>query len=103
MMWVRNRIVRTLDRLEEQARDRQRSLRRDKEPEDAEQRRREETLDAFAARLPSDLFGPVVTALQSGRGPLWGWFTNLIRGRCRLPECLTEDVMRRLVTVWLDE
>jgi hypothetical protein len=102
MMWARNRIVKTLDRLEQQARDWQQRLRQDKEGGDAVQRRWEETLDSFGAVLPQDLVNPVATALQSRRGSLWGWLDNLYRGRCRLPECLTEDVMRRLVLLRLD-
>jgi hypothetical protein len=101
-MGARNRMVRTLDRLEQQARDQQQSRRQDMDRKAAEQRRWEETLDAFGAVLPEDLVGPVATALQTRRGPLWRWLDNLVRGRCRLPECLTGEVMRRLVQVRLE-
>jgi hypothetical protein len=72
-----------LARLERQARDQQQSLRQDKERKAAEQRRWEETLDAFDAVLPGDLVGPVAAALQARRGPLWRWFESLFRGRSR--------------------
>jgi hypothetical protein len=101
-VWARNRIVRRLDRLEQQAKDQQQGLRQDRDRKAAEQRRWEETLDAFGAVLSEDLLGPVATALQTRRGLLWRWFDSVFRGRSRLPEGLTAEVMRRLVQVRLE-
>jgi hypothetical protein len=42
-------------------------------------------------------------ALQDERSPLWDWLDSIYRGRSRLPEGLTREVMRRLVLIRLDE
>jgi hypothetical protein len=102
-MTSRSRIVKALDRLEQQVIGRQQRLRQQDEHRVAEERRWEMTLEAFGAVLPEDLADRVCAALQDERCPLWKWLENLVRGRCRLPECLTEEVMRRLVLIRLDE
>jgi hypothetical protein len=91
-----------LARLERQLQAEMQLFREQEERRAAELRRWDEVLNAFGAVLPDDLNEPVTAALEGGRAPLWGWLENLVRGRCRLPECLTEDVVRRLVTVYLD-
>jgi hypothetical protein len=57
----------------------------------------------FVEVLPDDLRDRVSVALQDDRCLLWPWLRDICRGRSRLPERLTEDVMRRLVLVRLDE
>ena len=100
---TRNRFARVLDRLEEQVKERQ-QRRLEEEAKDADdQRRWDEVMNRFCEVLPEDLGDRVAVALQDERCPLWGWIRNMHRGRSRLPECLTEAVMRRLVLVRLDE
>jgi hypothetical protein len=98
-----NRFARALDRLEAQVKERQQRRLQEDAQEADEQRRCNEVLDRFCEVLPVDLGDRVAVALQDERCPLWGWIRDLIRGRSRLPECLTEEVMRRLVLVRLDE
>jgi hypothetical protein len=102
-MGSRSRIVKALERLERQVSDQQLYRGQDEERQAAEQRRWEEVVACFGRLLPEDLCDRVVAALQDGRCPLWGWLDNLARGRSRLPECLPEGVMRRLVLIRLDE
>ena len=102
-MVSRSRMVKTLDRLEQEITERLRIRRQEEEQQAADQRRWEETLDRFGAALPVDLTDRVVAALQDKRCPLWRWIEDVFRGRSRLPECLTEAVMRRLVLIRLDE
>jgi hypothetical protein len=40
--------------------------------------------------------------LQDSRCPLWRWLDDIARFRSRLPDCLTAEVMRRLVQVRLE-
>jgi hypothetical protein len=62
-----------------------------------------QTLERFSAALPNDLQDRVGAALRDEDCPLWPWIENLFRGRSRLPERLTEDVMRQLVLIRLDQ
>jgi hypothetical protein len=71
--------------------------------ESAEQQRWEETLSRFGEIIPEDLWDRVRVALEDRSCSLWGWIEDVFRGRSRLPECLTQEVMRRLVLVRLDE
>jgi hypothetical protein len=101
-MTSHNRVAR-VERLEEWANDR-RQCRLEEEKHAADtQRRWEETLSRFEALLAEDLLGRVDEALEDERCPLWKWLEDIVRGRSRLPECLTEAVMRRLVLIRLDE
>jgi hypothetical protein len=102
-MGVRSRIVKTLDRLEQQLYDWQQNRRKEEDRESAEQRRWEETCYRFFEVLPEDLWDRVRTALDDNHCPLRRWLDNIFRGRSRLPDCLTEEVMRRLVEVRLSE
>jgi hypothetical protein len=97
-MSIRTRLARLEGHLHEE---RQR-LREIEERRADERRRWREVLNAFGAVLPEDLVGRVKAALKDERSPLWGWLDNLATGRCRLPECLPGEVVRRLVTVYLD-
>ena len=97
-MSVRSRLA----RLEQRAEERQRGRPR-REDREADKRRWEATLTHFVEVLPDDLWDRVSVALQDDRCLLWPWLRDICRGRSRLPECLTEDVMRRLVLIWLDE
>jgi hypothetical protein len=97
-MSVRSRLA----RLEQRAEERQQGRPR-KEGREADERRWEATLTHFVEVLPDDLWDRVSVALQDDRCLLWPWLRDICRGRSRLPECLTEDVMRRLVLVRLDE
>jgi hypothetical protein len=72
--------------------------------ETAEQQRRwEETLRHFGEMIPEDLWDRVRAALEDRGCLLWGWIEDVFRGRSRLPECMTQEVMRRLVLIRLDE
>jgi hypothetical protein len=102
-MALRNRLVKRLDRLEQQVHERQESGRQWAEQEAAERRRWEDTLARFIEVLPEDLHDRVESVLRDERCPLWRWLEDACRGRSRLPECLTEEVMRRLVLIRLDE
>src|SRR5262245_22296447 len=99
----RNRIARVLDRLEEQVEQAQQAREQEADREAAERRRWEGALDRFGAALPEDVWDRVAAALEDPFCPLWHWIEDISRGRSRLPECLTEDVMRRLVLIRLDE
>jgi hypothetical protein len=102
-MTSRSRIARALDRLEEIVNERlQRRAEEDKRVADI-RRRWDETLGRFEEALPKDLLDRVAAALEDERCPLWGWLKDVFRGRSRLPACLTEEVMRRLVLIRLDE
>ncbi|HYT87629.1 MAG TPA: hypothetical protein VEL76_02815 [Gemmataceae bacterium] len=101
-MRAHNRLAKALERLEQQVKEQQ-SLRPGKEREAAEQRRWEETLERFGNVLPEDLWDRVKTALQDECCRLWDWLKNIVRGRSRLPDCLTPEVMRRLVLIRLEE
>ena len=102
-MISRSRMVRELERLEQLVNE-QEQHQRQEEAEEAEERRRwEEALNRFEAVLPEDLLDRVALALEDERCPLWDWLDDIVRGRCRLPECLTKEVMRRLVLIRLDE
>jgi hypothetical protein len=77
----------------------------DQEPdveELAARQRWEETLLRFGEMIPEDLRPRVAAALQDKHWPLWRWIEDVWRGRSRLPECLTEEVMRRLLQIRLD-
>jgi hypothetical protein len=102
-MTPRNNIAKALDRLAKQVAGRRQAQEQDHHGEDAERQRWEETLNRFGMALPGDLRDRVIGALGDRGCLLWGWIGNLVRGRCRLPECLTEDVMRALVLILLDE
>ena len=116
MMTMSRRIARALDRLEARVHERQ-QRRLDEERQQADvQRRWEETLSRFEALLPNDLLDRVAVALQDDqagdeirefreyeRCPVRLWIEDVYRGRSRLPECLTEAVMRQLVLTRLDE
>lgn len=102
-MTSRTRIVRALERLEQQAKEWQQSRRHEKEYKAPEQCRWEETLDRFFQVLPEDLWCRVGEALEDESCLLWGWIENVFRGRSQLPECLSKGVMRRLVLIRLDE
>src|SRR5262249_51043621 len=90
-------------RLEQQIAGQQRGRHENEDREAAERLRWEETLARFAEVLPEDLSERVRTALQDDHCPLWRWLDSIDRGRSRLPEGLTEGVMRRLVLIRLDE
>src|SRR5947209_4476754 len=102
-MTARHRMARTLDRLE--AHFQQQNERRQEEDSRAadHRRRSQETLGAFATALPRDLYERVLKALNEQDCPLCPWLEDVFRGRSRLPECLTPEVMRRLVLIRLDE
>jgi hypothetical protein len=105
-MASRNRMAKALDRLEQQAEQIEQgrqAWRQERDREAAERQRWEETLHRFGEALPEDLWDRVAAALEDGSCPLWDWIKNISRGRSRLPECLTEEVMRRLVLIRLDE
>jgi hypothetical protein len=71
--------------------------------ESAEQQRWDETLSRFGEMIPEDLGDRVRAALEDRGCSLWRWIEDVFRGRSRLPECLTQEVMRRLVLTRLDE
>jgi hypothetical protein len=96
-------MVKTLDRLEREIREQQEIRRQEEEQQAPRQRRWEETLTRFGEFLPEDLSDRVDEALRDDRCPLWRWLEDQFRGRSRLPECLTEEVMRRLVLIRLEE
>src|SRR5262245_57199371 len=102
-MVSRNRLMKRLDRLESQVQERRESRRQWVQQEAAERRRWKETLTRFIDVLPNNLHDRVEAALRDERCPLWRWLEDVNRGRSRLPECLTEEVMRRLVLIRLDE
>lgn len=101
-MTSRQRIAKALHRLEQQAQQRQESRREDPFRTD-EQRRWEQTLNRFFEALPEDLRDRVAEALEDESCPLWEWIEGLFRGRCRLPEGLDEELLRRLVLIRLEE
>jgi hypothetical protein len=102
-MTARHRLARTLDRLEAHFQPRQ-QRRLEENSLTADQRRHwEETLGGFEAALPRDLLERVAEALREEGCPLWDWMEDVVRGRSRLPDCLTPEVMRRLVLIRLDE
>jgi hypothetical protein len=72
--------------------------------ETAEQQRRwEETLRHLGEMIPEDLWDRVRAALEDRGCLLWRWIEDVFQGRSRLPGCLTEEVMRSLVLIRLDE
>ncbi len=95
----RRQIERVLDQLEQLAHE---HAQREQEAAAAD-RRAEETLERFAGALPADLRERVCTALEDPACRLWPWLGDLYRGRCRLPEGLSPEVMRRLVQILLEE
>jgi hypothetical protein len=68
-----------------------------------EEKRWGQTVENFVAVLPDDLEDLVTEAIQDTSCPLWQWFENLHNGRSRLPACLTEEVVRELVRIRLEE
>lgn len=102
-MISRNRIARALDRLEPQVAEVWGAWEQECARKVAERQRWKEVMSRFCYFIPDDLGDRVTAALQGGDRGLWGWIENIVRGRCRLPECLTQEVMRRLVLVRLDE
>jgi hypothetical protein len=101
-MGSRNRLVKRLDRREQQVQQRQESRRQREEQEAPERRRWEDTLTRFSEVLPEDLGDRVTAALRDERCPLWRWLEDVCRGRSRLPQSLTADVLRRLVQIRLE-
>jgi hypothetical protein len=69
----------------------------------AARQRWDETLSRFGEMIPEDLSDRVRAALEDRGCSLWHWIENVWRGRSRLPECLTDEVMRCLVLTLLDE
>jgi hypothetical protein len=102
-MTARTRLVKAVERLEQLANDQEQQRLQDEQREVAEQRPWQEVLSSFGRAVPEDLRERVTAALQDSRCPLWDWLHDLLRGRSRLPEGLTEEVMRRLVLIRLDE
>lgn len=98
------RIGKALDLLEKRARELQQVRRQKDDRVAAVQRRRKEILENFFAAMPEDLWERAVTAIDENEFcPLARWLRYVFDGRSRLPECLTKDVMRRLVQIRLDE
>jgi hypothetical protein len=102
-MVSRSRVFKTLGRLEREISEQLEIRRQEEERQAAEQRRWEETLTCFGAALPEDLWDRVDVALRDENSTLWRWLEDMFRGRSRMPECLTEEVMRRLVLIRLEE
>lgn len=105
-MASRTHIAKVLNRLEEQVAEIEQGRQAREEERDrvsAEQQRWKETLKRFAEMIPDDLLDRVVAVLEDEGCRLWDWIRDVFRGRSRLPECLTEDVLRRLVLIRLDE
>ena len=101
-MTSHNRVAR-LERLEGRANERRQRRLEEQERAADEDRRWEEMLSRFEALLAEDLLDRMAVALEDARCPLWRWLEDIFRGRSRLPECLTEAVLRRLVLVRLEE
>jgi hypothetical protein len=102
----RARIARALDRLERQAEEyaARQLVRQQEEAHKAAERRRWQEIDQrFGELLPDDMWDRVRAALKDRDCPLWSWLDSIHRGRSRLPDCLTQDVMRRLVEMRLCE
>jgi hypothetical protein len=95
-------LVKRLDRLEQQVHERQARRRQWQDQVATERRVWEDTLARFFEVLPEDLHDRVAAALQDEHYPLWRWLEDVCRGRSLLPQCLTADVMRRLVQLRLD-
>jgi hypothetical protein len=101
-MGSRTRLVKRIDRLEQQVQQRQESRRQWGEQVTAVRRRWEDTLTRFIEVLPEDLHDRVDAALWDECCPLWRWLEDVCCGRSLLPQCLTADVMRRLVQLRLE-
>ena len=101
-MTSHNRLAR-LERLEGRANERRQRRLEEQEHAADEERRWEEMLSRFEALLAEDLLDRMAVALEDEWCPLWRWLEDICRGRSRLPECLTEAVLRRLVLVRLEE
>jgi hypothetical protein len=68
----------------------------------AEHGRALETWERFAGLVPDDLSERVAAVLEDMQHPIWRWLRNVFEGKSRLPECLTENVMRQILLVRLD-
>src|SRR5262249_52944846 len=99
---ARDRIAKALDRLEQQVQ-RPRGAGDRMPDQQAAEQRWDRALRRFCAAVPADLHEQGAAALEDERCPLWGWIESAARGRSRLPRCLTEAVMRRLVLIRLDQ
>lgn len=105
-MTLRGRVGRALDQMGQVLKElrEQDRRRREAEARAAEEDRRDRAiLRRFESLLSEDLIIRADAALSDKHHTLWRWIEYLFDGRCRLPECLTEGVMRWLILVNLDQ
>src|SRR5262249_44185438 len=98
----RKRIARALDRLEPLVEEVWGAWEEECARKAAERQRWKVGLHRFGEGLPEGLWDRAEQALNDERCRLWRWLEDIVRGRSRLPACLTPDVMRQQVLVRLN-